>query len=202
MRGLVVVEGMDGSGKSTLAAGLAERLCQEGLQASLLRPLEPDREFVHSVRQAYRPLKEAGLAAADEFFAAYFTHVLAGRVAREIQPAIETGIVVADRYLASHRVNQAAFGLDLTRYEPLFLSLPRPQIVLYADVPLELALSRLANREVRGVGDNAPFLTKAQQGFEKMAATEGWARIDTARAPEAAVEEALPLVLAALGELP
>ncbi|MEX2256235.1 MAG: dTMP kinase [Acidimicrobiia bacterium] len=195
---LVAVEGIDGSGKSTLVEAIARELSAAGVRVRVERPLTPDREFVDRVRALHA---RAGADRVKQaFLAAYFSYRLATVANAVIEPLVAAGeIIVADRYLDSHRVNQSVFGVDLDDFEPLFAAMPRPDVTLYLDVPLDVALARLSRRAHHGVGDDVRFLEQARARFETLAEQNEWVRLDGANPLEDVVSDGLAAITGKLG---
>jgi len=140
---LIVFEGLDGSGKSTLAQELARKLKEEGLRVLLTR--EPTGgEWGQKIRehlQKRTPLSPQ--AYAELFFRDRWEHAQ-----KVLVPALARGkIVLCDRYYLSTLAYQGSQGLsvkDLWRRNETVA--PVPDLVVFVDVPVELALERIRAR--------------------------------------------------------
>jgi dTMP kinase len=155
---LIVLEGTDGSGKSTQFARLCRRLEEE--KRPFHRVIFPryDKESSALVRMylggefGQKP-GDVNAYAASAFYAV-------DRYASYRQDwgqwYEEGGLVMADRYTTSNAVHQASklpkgqradFFHWLYDFEFDKLGLPRPDLVIYLDMPTRQALSLLRGRE-------------------------------------------------------
>lgn len=190
----VAVEGVDGSGKSSLAMALRDALAARGERATLTRPLVRDSDFVRELKTIYRGLGPEDQATKNEFLSAYFTNVLCVTAAAVIAPAVAQGaVVIADRYLPSHVVSQAVFGRPLTAYRTLLDRLPVPDLTILLEVPVQVAVDRVAGRYERGAGDDENFLRRAAEGLKELAQAD-WLRLDGQRPPGEILDDALAAV--------
>jgi len=191
----VAVEGLDGSGKSTIANALTAALTARGQRSELLRPLAPAEGLLDAVRfvhDALDPSRTELETIKERFLSTYFTYRLALAAVKDIIPRLAAGVgVVADRYVGSHVVNQAAFGQDLGHVRAVLERLPHPDVTVFLRLPVPVALARLELRGRRGVGDTPEFLTAAAQGFERQAESHGWMAIDATQPVDSVVEAAL-----------
>lgn len=154
---LIVIEGLDGSGKATSAGLLEKRLRSEGKE--VLKISFPDYESDSSalVRMylsgsfGSKP-QDVNAYAASAFYAvdryaSYKTHW---------KEALENGAwIIADRYTTSNAVHQCSKLNDsewdgyldwLYDFEFEKLGLPRPDCVIYLDVPPEISQKLIAGR--------------------------------------------------------
>lgn len=155
---LIVFEGTDGSGKSTQYARLCERLEREGAQFQRLVFPQYDKPSSALLRMylggefGSHP-EDVNAYAASAFYAV-------DRYASWKQVWGEWyqkgGLVLADRYITSNAVHQAAkvppaertaFFDWLYDFECDKLGLPRPDLVIYLDMPTEKAVENLRSRE-------------------------------------------------------
>jgi len=139
---LIALEGVDGAGKTTMAAALAAVLARFGRRVVLTR--EPTsgvagrrlREYLAGSRRHLPPTEELALFQEDR----------REHVEKTIRPALNRGwLVITDRYYYSSAAYQGALGLDpqqILAENELFA--PRPDLVVLLQVPLEVALTRLA----------------------------------------------------------
>ena len=102
------------------------------------------------------------------------------------------GLILSDRYTSSNAVHQAC-KLPEDQWEDFFrwlddfehgkLGLPRPQLVLYLDMPTELAVSLLRSREAQShtKGDihevDTEYLALCHRTARKAASCLGWTTI-------------------------
>lgn len=198
-------EGIDGCGKSTQSALLADRLERAGL--AVVRTREPGGT---KAGQALRALLLApeyrGLAPEAELLL-----FLADRVqhlAEVIRPALARGaVVVCDRFHdATVAFQQHARGLDFSTVQPWIDAhiRPLPDLTLWLDVELSVAMERLHRREGVASGsvvsdaltrleqEPADFHRRVRAGYRAIAGREPARvlRVDGAP-PVAAVHEAI-----------
>lgn len=155
---LIVFEGTDGSGKSTQFSLLTKRLRNEGTgfetivfpqyseQSSALIRMYLGGEFGQSPSDVNAYV--ASTFYAVDRYASY--KKVWGKYYQQ------GGLILSDRYTTSNAVHQASKESDATRgeffrwlYELEFdhMELPRPDLVLYLDVPTELTEQLLRKRE-------------------------------------------------------
>ena len=172
-------EGGEGAGKSTQVRMLSDRLAAHGHQTLLTRepggsPLgEKIRKYLLEGKvKDYGPVAETLL-----FYTARQNHL-----ETLILPNIRKGVwVLCDRFADSSRAYQgAASGVD----EGIFDALDRivvgknfPELTLIIDLPVEIAMQRVAQRQIdeghevdRFEGEDLQFHEKLRAGFLKIAA--------------------------------
>lgn len=218
MRGtLIVLEGTDGSGKATQARLLLQGLEARGISCREIdfprygNPFaEPANLYLHGALGG-KPGDVNACAASVMFavdrFASY----------KEDWGAFyeSGGVIVANRYTTSNAVHQASKLPDGERrdfLEWLFdleyqrLGLPRPDLVLYLDMPTEAAnrLMRRREAETNTAADiheqDGDYLRRCRECAGEIALAQGWAVVNCAaggvpRTPEDIHREALSIVL-------
>ena len=155
---LIVFEGTDGSGKSTQFDLLKRRLETQGTEfRTIVFPQysEPSSALIRMYLGGEFGKRPADVNAyvASTFYAvdryASFQKVW-GDYYRQ------GGLVLSDRYTTSNAVHQASKEPDATRkdffawlydLEFVHMELPRPDLVIYLDVPTELTVQLLRKRE-------------------------------------------------------
>ena len=191
---LIVLEGIDGSGKSTQFSLLCQRL--EAESRSFKRIVFPQySEPSSALLRMYlggefgdRP-EDVSAYAASTFYAVdrYASY---RKVWRPDFLAGET--ILADRYTTSNAIHQAsklppdqweAFFRWLGEFEYGYMELPEPDLVLYMDVPLEIALANMRTREAAAghPGDihetDTDYLAKCLHTAQAAAAYYGWQKV-------------------------
>ncbi|MCI5753891.1 MAG: deoxynucleoside kinase [Clostridiales bacterium] len=191
---LIVLEGIDGSGKSTQY----RRLCQH--MTALGKPFHSvvfpryDQDSSALVRLylsgafGTKP-DDVNAYAASAFYAVdrFASYRL------DWKPAYEAGgLILADRYTTSNACHQGSKLPDselpayfdwLYDFEYHRLELPRPDLVLYLDVELDVALAQMAERRRAGGGTgdihekDAAYLGQCLRAGRRAAAHYGWTRI-------------------------
>ena len=155
---LIVLEGTDGSGKSTQFRLLTERLTQDAYQFEKLvfpQYSEPSSALIRMYLSG-----EFGTKPSDVNAYAASTFYAVDRFAsyRKVWGKWyeEGGLVVSDRYTTSNAVHQAskeppenreAFLAWLYEFEYGKLGLPRPDLVIYLDVPTAFTEAMMRRRE-------------------------------------------------------
>lgn len=192
MRGkLIVIDGLDGSGKSTQAQLLWERL--KGLPGGAELISYPDYEKPSSTLVRMYLNGEFSENADDVNAYAASTFYAADRYAGYMQhwgPLYRQGkTILASRYVSSNAIHQMvklpraewdAFLAWLADYEYEKLELPRPDLVLFLDMPRivadRLILSRYGGDESKkDIHErNRAYLEKCEQSAQYAAQKEGW----------------------------
>ena len=156
---LIVIEGVDASGKATQTKKLCERLTAEG--KSIMKITFPDYDSPSSApvkmylsgelgetADSVNAYAASALFAVDRFcsYRKNWKSFLDGG-----------GIVIADRYVTSNFIHQASKISDKTErdkyldfqadFEYEKIGLPKPDAVLFLDVPPEVSLELIAKRE-------------------------------------------------------
>lgn len=172
-------EGIDGSGKSTQLGMLSSELRMRGHK--VLLTLEPGgttlgrriREVLLESEETVDELAELFLFAADR----------AQHVRRMIKPALEQGIIVlSDRYADATIAYQGAgrgFSAEqIAQVVNLATDGLKPNLTLFYDLPVSMALQRTENRKDKGETKNrmdketAEFYERVREGYLKIANDE------------------------------
>lgn len=155
---LIVIEGTDGSGKSTQFRLLSQRLEAEGRQFRHLVFPRYDQPSSALIRM-YLGGKFGGSPSDVNAYAAsafYAVDRYASYKQDWGQWYEQGGVVLSDRYTTSNAVHQAskepaesrrAFLKWLYEFEYDRLGLPRPDLVVYLDVPTDFTEKLLRSRE-------------------------------------------------------
>ncbi|MCK5303858.1 MAG: dTMP kinase [Candidatus Heimdallarchaeota archaeon] len=145
----VCFEGIDGSGKTTHSRLIVERLCVLGYDA--VYTTEPTKwsEPGKKLRESF--FAPTRLPVEDEF--KLFLKDRLFHVKSEVIPLLNDGkIVVTDRYYFSSVAYQGARGLDwqyiLEENEKIAIE---PHLVIFLDLPVDVALDRIASERREGV---------------------------------------------------
>jgi dTMP kinase len=172
---LVVLEGIDGSGKGTQSALLSQSLTQHGLHAPLLSFPRYQSTFFGQRIGEFLDGQFGGLDQLDPFLVSllyagdrFESRDLLAR-ARE-----EGDIVVLDRYVPSNIAHQAAKA-DSPRREVLrawierieyeIFALPRPDLVILLDIPLQASQELISRKNRRTYTDRANDLQEADTSY-------------------------------------
>lgn len=201
---LIVIDGTDGSGKATQVALLAKRLKKDGYTVKLLDFPEYYKNFFgkfigHCLSEQYynwvniHPKIASISYAADRW-----------ESSDEIKTWLKNGyIVLSNRYVSSNQIHQggkiannkkrADFLNWLDEMEYKVFKIPRPDAVFYLNVPMNiiLRLIRERNKKVSRVyigkkkdivEGNILYLTNSSKAAMWLAKTQkGWTKIDCAQ---------------------
>ena len=203
---LIVFEGTDGSGKATQSRLLCERLDWEGIPYKKIdfpRYGKPSAAMVQEYLDGHLGKKpgDVNAYAASMFYAMdrYASYKQDWGAFYE-----EGGLIVADRYTTSNAVHQASKLLKSQRSEYLkwlfhteyeLLGLPKPDLVLYLDMPTEITERMMRQRE-KATGTHADiheqdetYLRNCRANAREIVKECGWsviscAAMDEPRTPE------------------
>ena len=173
----IVIEGIDGTGKTELAARLVPPLLRRGHSVSSFR--EPTDKFLRS--------QFARLVRTDSLSAALCLVVDRAMLRPEVERALDVGdIVVQDRSFYSTLAYQYP-GLSADSWRELEritreLAL-EPDLVLYLDAPVDLAMQRVEASGSRDAFEDEPYLHRVKMKFEQMFQPPRWVRLDSTGTP-------------------
>ena len=161
---LVVFEGIDGAGKTTVYKALKERM--RGRDDIIFSGEPTDSEYGKRVREVLR----GGDVSVEELLF-LFMQDRVEHVKEVVIPALKEGrVVVLDRYYLSMVVYQASkFFLMRELFFLNSLFSPAPDLVVYFDIPVRVALERLGKRgEVLSVFEKEEKLREVKANYEKV----------------------------------
>lgn len=192
---LIVFEGTDGSGKSTQAKLLCSRLAQAG---TAFREIDFPR-YGNPFAEPAKLYLEGALGTRPGDVNAYAASTLyaVDRFASYKQDwggfYEAGGLVIANRYTTSNAVHQASKLPDAEREEYLNwlfdleygrLGLPKPDLVLYLDMPIEVT-ERMMDHRARETGARADiherdgaYLRRCRANAKEVVRLCGWTVID------------------------
>lgn len=191
---LIVLEGLDGSGKATQVKLICEKLKQKNKKFCKLS--FPDYNEPSSVlAQMYlngefgKSLNEVSAYAATSFFAVdrYASYK------KFWQDNYKKGeIIITDRYTTSNAIYQLcrlprqmwnSYLIWLEDYEYNKLELPKPDVVIYLDMPIEISQKLIYNRYNGNESKkdlyekNVDFLRKCREAAKYTSEKLGWKNI-------------------------
>lgn len=191
---LIVVEGLDGSGKSTQI-----RLLQRWLELENYRVYFTEWNSSPIVRKVTKRGKKAQLLTPTTFSLIHATD-FADRFERHILPMLRAGyIVLADRYIYTAFARDVVRGVDRSWARNLYRYASKPDIALFFNVPLEVALSRILEGRPQlkyyEAGMDMGFATGVDESFRifqgrvyeeylRMVNEFGFVTVDGTRSPE------------------
>lgn len=195
---LIVLEGTDGCGKSTQFARLCAHLQQRGAAFQHLKFPQYEQESSALIRMylagefGSRPGDVNGYAASA--FYAVDRYASYKKVWGDWYEG--GGLVLADRYTTSNAIHQASKVLPEERetffrwlydFEYGKLGLPRPDLVLYLDVPTEYTVGMLRSREEQTSTQadiheqDTAYLRTCRESGAQAARVLGWRRVQCVR---------------------
>lgn len=200
---LIVIDGTDGSGKATQVKKIKERLEKEGhMVKSLDFPRYYDNFFGKMVGECLKGNYGDWAGLHPKIASVIYANDRA-ESAPQIKQWLDDGnIVILDRYVSSNQIHQGGkindlherreFMQWLDTMEHEILGSPRPDIILYLDVPIAVTQKLLiekGNKEskkyLEGRGDqhedNPQHLEDAKQsGLKMIAENNNWIKIECA----------------------
>jgi len=186
----IVIEGIDGTGKTELASRLVPPLLARGHSISSFR--EPTDKFLRS--------EFTRLSKVDSFAAALCFTVDRALMRPLIERALDMGdLVLQDRSFYSTLAYQfpglsAESWREVDRIEREVAL--EPDLVLYLDAPVEVAMKRIEGKGERNAFEDEPYLVKVKRKFEQFFQPPRWVRVDASGTPERTLEQAMNALLA------
>ena len=198
---LIVIDGTDGSGKATQVAKLKERLAHEGVAVeSLDFPQYYDNFFGKFIGECLAG-KHGDWAKLDPKIASVIYAADRFESSQKIKQWLDEGkIVILDRYVSSNQIHQGGKISDekerrefmewLDTMEHNIFGIPRPDLIIYLNVPLAITQKLLANKKTRASKkylngehdqheDNLEHLEAAKQsGLQMIAENNHWQNIE------------------------
>ncbi len=189
---LIVIEGVDGSGKATQTQLLYDALAGMGRPVRKITFPNYQSPFAEPVKQYLAGALGEDPAAVNAYAASTFYAIDRYASFQQDWGAFygAGGVVVADRYVTSNIVHQAAkltgdkrpFIDWLTDLEYDKLGLPRPDLVLFLDMPPEHAAALTKARANKFTGGqqkdiherNADYIQEAYENALSVADLCGW----------------------------
>ena len=188
----IVFEGIDGSGKTLQLSWFSAWLQKKGYRVFLTE--EPMRESAtgHFVKIALRSKEKYP----PEVYLLLFLQDRINHIENYIKPALKDGkIVLSDRYHFSTLAYQTAQGLEREKIDGVLKALRYeillPDLTVFIDVPVEVALERIYGR-TKGTVDiyeKEEFLKRVRENYLELAKEFGFLVIDGDRDPEEIHEE-------------
>lgn len=194
---LIVIEGTDSSGKQTQAEKLYERLKNEGKKVMKV-------SFPNYASPSSAPIKmylSGEFGKKPEDVSPYASSVM---YAVDRFASFKTvwgefyksgGIIVADRYTTSNMIHQASKIKDLKEKEVYLewledlefekLGIPKPNLVLFLNMPTEVANKLMSERKNKFTGESekdiheqdAEYMKKSYENACNIASKYGWEEI-------------------------
>ena len=195
---LIVFEGLDGSGKATQAAAALEAMCKKGLDVKKVAFPDYDSQSSALVKMYLNgeigSLDEVNVYAASNFYSLdrYISYMRVWK-----NDYLSGKNIIADRYTTSNICHQMSklpreewdgYIEWLEHYEYTMLGLPKPDLVIYLDMPpaasQKLMLARYSGDEAKkDIHErNTAYLSHCRQAALFAAEKLGWKVIKCADA--------------------
>lgn len=194
---LIVIEGTDSSGKETQTKRLFEKLEEKGLKVKKISfpnydspACEPVKMYLSGVfgedAMKVNPYPVSTMYAIDRY---------ASFKADWEKFYNEDGIIVTDRYVTSNMVHQASKIKDLDEKKQYLnwledleyekMGIPRPDLVIFLNMPTEMAVKLMAERKNKITGEekkdiherDKEYLKESHANACKIANTYNWKEI-------------------------
>lgn len=156
---LIVIDGSDGSGKATQTKLLVDRLQDEGKRVETIDFPQYENNFFGELLGDCQTGEYGDFAKVDPKIASVIYAADRFESSPKIKKwIVEGAIVVADRYVSANQMHQGGkikdhekkrdFLLWLDRMEYEIFQIPRPDVVLYLDVPAPTTKKLLEDNKV------------------------------------------------------
>ncbi len=207
---LIVVDGTDGSGKATQTKLLVEALTKlRHTVRTIDFPRYKDNQVGKLLFEALKENKHGDFIAISPKIASTLYAVDRFESAPQIRAWLAQGdIVISDRYASANQIHQGGKISDamarkeflewLDTLEFKTLGIPRPDVIVYLHVPLEVSLKLIHSRAVETgtkpdqAEADAKHLYESQESALKLIAeSNNWIRIDCAEGGEMKSREAI-----------
>ena len=106
--------------------------------------------------------------------------------------ALRHGDVICNRYYISNIVYSTACGIDTEWLFALDSGMPKPNLVIVLDVPVEVSVDRKADRDV--VERDLVYLEKVRKTYLSLGGPLGWRIVNGDRPAEYVHKEILKIV--------
>ena len=155
----IVIDGADGSGKATQAQKLHEAFSNDGHDAMLIDFPRYNNNHTGKLIRECLDGKRGNFLTVDPKIASVLYAVDRFESSRHIRDHIEKGgIVIADRYVSANQIHQGGKISDeqerrdfmewLERLEYEIMGIPKPDLILYLYVPVEISQDLVKKRSI------------------------------------------------------
>lgn len=147
---LLIVDGIDGSGKATQAGLLAKHLKKDGVRFKTIDFPRYYENFFGGMIGEYLSGEYGDFTKADPRLASVLYAADRFESSKNIKKWLDEGyVVIADRYVSANQIHQGGKIKDkkkrkefmewLEKMEHQVFGIPKPDIVIYLDVPFEVS---------------------------------------------------------------
>jgi len=156
----IVIDGVDGSGKATQTQLLVERLVKSGYKVKKIDFPQYGTNFFGQLVGRYLAGEFGGSADVSPYLASVLYAADRFESSGQIKKWLEKGyIVIADRYVSANQIHQGGkiknlkerkkFLEWLEKMEFGVFNIPRPQAIIYLDIPLKFSVELLKNKTAK-----------------------------------------------------
>lgn len=157
---LIVIDGIDGSGKATQVNLLKNRLKKEGYKVKSIDFPRYESNFFGKVIGEFLTGKYGDFVKMNSRAVSVLYAADRYESSTEIKKWLEDGfVVIIDRYASANQIHQGGkisnlkerreFMKWLDKMEYSIFKIPKPNLVIYLDVPLEVSLERLKEKTAK-----------------------------------------------------
>ncbi len=195
---LIVIEGADGSGKATQAKLLFERLQKENIKSDTLDFPQYDNNLFGGFIKECLKGEHGDFVGTDPYLASipYACDRFESKQKLEAM-LLDGAIVVLDRYVSANQIHQGGKIDDplekqkylswIDKVEHEIFKIPRPDLIIYLDVPYEI-IKKLVKERIEKEGgardlveENATYLINSQKAATSIVMQKGnWTSIKCA----------------------
>ena len=154
---LIVIDGIDGSGKATQTKLLSARLKKEGFKVKTIDFPRYYNNFFGKFIGECLAGEYGDFIGVDPHIASVLYAADRSESAKEIRAWIDQGyVVITDRYVSANQIHQGgkisnlkerkAFMVWLETMEYKVFGIPKPDLVIYLDVPFEVSCEWLKSK--------------------------------------------------------
>lgn len=186
----VAIEGLSGCGKTTLIEKLVDDLRSHGLRVAVF-----DSGTASNAPDLHAMIKDYPLDHPLQRLIFWVLTIKQCEAMNAAQGLVD--VVIADRFRGSTRVYNL-YGARLPRPVADWVDgcfERQPDLVLFLDVPLEIAKQRKKSRTM----EDDDFAERIARGYQEIARSESWTRIDATQEPSAVKGQCLEIILARCG---
>ena len=155
-----MIDGVDGSGKATQTQLLVERLVKSGYKVKKIDFPQYGTNFFGQLVGRYLAGEFGGSADVSPYLASVLYAADRFESSGQIKKWLEKGyIVIADRYVSANQIHQGGkiknlkerkkFLEWLEKMEFGVFNIPRPQAIIYLDIPLKFSVELLKNKTAK-----------------------------------------------------
>ncbi|GAB6946349.1 dTMP kinase [Vulcanisaeta sp. JCM 16161] len=193
----VAIEGIDGVGKSTVISMLRKKLEEDGYR--VYTTAEPSQSPIGRLIRDWL-LKPGSNVAHPSIFALLFTADRVQHYYGEVKPMLDEGyLVITERYMESTLAYQGAMGLQQEWLMELHRFVPKPDLTIILDAPIDTVINRLrSRRELEVFEINREFLIKVRDILLRRALMNNYPVVNANRDLGVVVDDVYGLIINAL----